>query len=166
MSGQGVCCKGRSLETLKQTVPQQLKSMEIYLTWAEGGWKVLEIAVVVQEQSWFLARLLATLSLWLCSGLDRAGTDHEVGVWGCRAELWAHLGPCPWPQAACCSHIPACDPAGKTPGHECGWKCWSSNDHRAENPKPYPWQKTWHVWIAPCRLQINSCDCCQHALKT
>lgn len=60
VSGQGVCWKGQSLETLKQTVPQQLlKSMEIYLTSAEGGWKVLVIAVVVK--SYFLPRLFPTL---------------------------------------------------------------------------------------------------------
>lgn len=124
-SGKGVCWKGQSLETLKQTVPQQLlKSMEIYLTSAEGGWKVLEKVVTVQEQSYFFGQASPHFILWALLRVRQGLHSPEVGVWGCRGRaghsqgcpvpgMCARVGQCPWPQTACCSHISACDPAGK-----------------------------------------------------
>ena len=130
MAVQDICWKGQSLETLKQIVTQQLlKSVETYLTSADGGSKILLIAVVPQEQSYLFAQTVPHASFWgLCSGLDRVYTKHETR-WGWYVGMekqrcacsqgyhvpWAHaqVERCPWPQAACCSHIPACDPAGR-----------------------------------------------------
>lgn len=128
-AGHGVCWKGQSLETLKQIVTQQLlKSMETYLTSADRGWKILVIAVVLQEQSCLFPQTTPRASVCgLCSGWDRVYTNHETR-WGwcmgmerqsCARSQgyhvpWVHAQVewCPWPQPACCSHSPACDPAG------------------------------------------------------
>lgn len=79
-SGKGVCWKGQSLETLKQTVPQQLlKSMEIYLTSAESGWKILERAATVEEQSYIFGQAAPHSSACgLCSGLGRIALGSRV----------------------------------------------------------------------------------------
>lgn len=137
--------QGRSLETLKQRVTQQLwKSMETDLTPVESGWKVLVTVVVLLEESYLFAQTVPRAAD--CKGQERftqALRLHGPGRGG--AEV------CPFTGVACPMDAhPVLLPLGshiqqqskQSTGCECGWKCWALSDSAAQRLQPCPWQKT------------------------
>lgn len=121
MAGQGVCWKGQSLETLKQTAPAVVEASGNLLDFSRG-W----LRSCGDSSSCAGAELVfgqaAPLSLWVC-------TDHEVAVWGCRGTA-GHSQGCPVPgmwghklPAAPTSLLLIQQEKHQDPAHECGWKC-------------------------------------------